>query len=127
MKSHTGVLCTLGTSAFYTKSTTQKINTTSSYEADLVALSKGLQQSLRSRTFFAGQGFDPPPITVYQDNQSTIKLIERRRPASEQSRHINIGYFWLHDLIKRGIIVVKYCPTSACLRMTARSPSRAPS
>ena len=45
MKSHTGVICTLGTGAFYTKSTAQKINTTSSCEAELVALSKGLQRS----------------------------------------------------------------------------------
>ena len=115
MKSHTGVLCTLGTGAFYTKSTAQKINTTSSCEAKLVALSKGLQQSLWSRTFLAGQGFVPPSITAYQDNQSTIKLIERGRPAAEQSRHINIGYFWLHDLIKRGILVIKYCPTLSML------------
>ena len=39
-------MATLGTGAFYTKSTTQKINTTSSCEAELVALAKGLQQSL---------------------------------------------------------------------------------
>ena len=115
MKSHTGVLCTLGTGAFYTKSTSQKINTTSSCEAELVALAKGLQQTIWSRTFLSAQGFDTPPITVYQDNQSTIKLIERGRPSAEQSRHINIGYFWLNDLIKRGIVVIKYCPTLSML------------
>ena len=101
MKSHTGGSCTLGTGAFYTKSTSLKINTTSSCEAELVVLAKGLQQSLWSRTFHAGQGFDTPAITVYQNNQSTRKLIERGRPAAEQSRHINIGYFWIHDLIKQ--------------------------
>ena len=61
MKSHTGVLCTLGTGAFYSKSTSQKINTTSSCEAELVALAKGLQQAIWSRTFLAAQGFDTPP------------------------------------------------------------------
>ena len=45
-KSHTGVFTTLGRGAVYTKSTTQKIKTTSSCEAELVAVSKGLQQSL---------------------------------------------------------------------------------
>ena len=104
-----------GIGAFYIKSTSQKINTTSSCEAELVALSKGLQQSLWSRTFLAGLGFDSPPITVHQDNQSPIKFVERGRPAAEQSRHINIGYFWLHDLIKRGILVIKYCPTLSML------------
>ena len=98
-------------SAAGTNPTTQKINTTSSCEAELVGLAKGLQQTLWARTFLIGQGFATPPITIYQDNQSTIKLVERGRPAAEQSRHINIGYFWIHDLIKRGVVTVKFCPT----------------
>ena len=115
MKSRIGVRCTLGTGALYTKSTAQKINTTSSCEADLVALAKGLQQTLWARTFLIGQGLITPPITIYQDNQSTIKLIERGHPAAEQSRHINIGYFWIHDLIKQGVVTVKFCPTLSML------------
>jgi hypothetical protein len=110
-KSHTEVMATLGTGAFYTKSTTQKINTTSSCEAELVALAKGLQQSLWTRTFLMAQGLRVPPILVYQDNQSTIKLIERGRPAAEQTRHIDIGYFWLTDLLARSVITIEYCPT----------------
>jgi hypothetical protein len=110
-KSHTGVLATMGRGAFYTKSTAQKINTTSSCEAELVALAKGLQQSLWARSFLTAQGVMTPPIRVYQDNQSTIKLIEKGRPNAEQSRHIDIGYFWLTDLIKRGVLLITYCPT----------------
>lgn len=110
-KSHTGVFVTLGTGALYTKSTTQRINTTSSCEAELVAISKGLQQSLWARSFMAHQGFTMPPLIVYQDNQSTVKLLQRGRPAAEQTRHIEIGYFWLSDLILRGIITITYCPT----------------
>ena len=57
------------------------------------------------------QGFTMPPLVVYQDNQSTVKLLQRGRPAAEQTRHIEIGYFWLSDLILRGIITITYCPT----------------
>lgn len=110
-KSHSGTLATLGHGAYYTKSTTQKLNTTSSCEAELVALSKGLQQGLWSQAFLTAQGFPPTPILVYQDNQSTIKLIERGRPGAEQSRHINIGFFWLSNLLTRGLIKIIYCPT----------------
>ena len=46
MKSHSGTAITLGYGAYYTKSTAQKLNTTSSCEAELVALSKGMQQAL---------------------------------------------------------------------------------
>ena len=82
-KSHTGVFTTLGRGAVYTKSTTQKINTTSSCEAELVAVSKGLQQSLWAQSFMTYQGLSMPPLLVYQDNQSTVKLLQRGRPAAE--------------------------------------------
>ena len=50
-------------------------------------------------------------MTLYQDNISTFKLIDNGRANSELTRHINIGYFWAHDLIHRGIINVTYRPT----------------
>ena len=50
MKSHTGVCISLGTGCFYAKPTGQKINTTSSCQAELVAAAKGLQQSIYSRS-----------------------------------------------------------------------------
>jgi hypothetical protein len=83
-------MTTLGRGAMYTKSTTQKINTTSSCESELVALSKGLQQTIWFRFFLVSQGYKNTQITAYQDNKSTIKLIEKGRPAAEQSRHIDI-------------------------------------
>ena len=44
-KSRSGVNISLGRGVIYSKSTVQKINTTSSCQAELVALAKGLQQS----------------------------------------------------------------------------------
>ena len=122
MKSHSGTAITLGHGAYYTKSTSQKLNTTSSCEAELVALSKGMQQALWSQAFIEGQGGAKRPIKVYQDNQSTIKLIERGRPGAVQSRHINIGYFWLNDLITRGLITLIYCPTKLMIANTLSKP-----
>jgi hypothetical protein len=110
-KSHTGVYATLGKGGFYTKSTCQKINITSSCETEIVALAKGLQQSIWSRSFIIAQGVPPFPISVYQDNQAAIKLIERGRLAAEQTRHIDIGFFWVSDLVERGIIDIVFCPT----------------
>ena len=52
-----------------------------------------------------------PQIIVNQDNQSTIKLISNRKSNSELTRHIQIGYYWVKDLIDRGLITVVYCPT----------------
>jgi hypothetical protein len=114
-RSHTGVYVTLGQGGMYTKSTMQKINTTSSCESEIVALAKGMQQSLWARNFLAQQGFPSLPVQVYQDNQAAIQLIERGRPAAEQTRHIEIGYFWVADLALRGHIVIEFCPTLAMI------------
>ena len=111
MRSHSGVCISLGRGVYYSKSTAQKLNTTSSCEAELVALSKGMQQSLWSSYFIEEQGYPRSPISVLQDNQSTVKLIENGRPTSELSRHIRIGYFWLHDLLVKKTIRLIYCPT----------------
>ena len=115
MKSHSGVCITLGTGAYYSKSTTQKLNTTSSCEAELVALAKGLQQSLWSSYFIENQGYPNVPVTVLQDNQSTIRLVENGGPTSELSRHIRIGFFWMRDLLIKNIISVVYCPTDSII------------
>ena len=111
MRSHSGVCVTLGVGVFYSKSTAQKLNTTSSCHSEAVALAKCLQQSLWSQYLIEGQGYPATPITVFQDNQSTIKLMENGRPTSELTRHIRIGYFWVHDLIIKKIIKLVYCPT----------------
>lgn len=81
--------------------------------AELVALSKGLQQSLWSSYFIENQGYPASTITVFQDNQSIIKLVENGRP--QLSRHIRIGYFWLHDLILKKSIKLVYCPTEVMI------------
>jgi hypothetical protein len=39
------------------------------------------------------------------------KLVENARPTSVLSRHIRIGYFWIHDLLTKNIIKILYCPT----------------
>ena len=111
MRSHSGTCTTLGTGMFHCKSTMQKTNATSSCHSELIALSKGLNQSLWICSFLEAQGYPRMPVTVYQDNLSTIKLVENGRSNSELTRHIAIGYFWVHDLIKRDLIMLKYCST----------------
>ena len=90
-KSHTGVCSTLGRGMWHCKSTAQKLNTTSSTEAELVGVAKGIRQSLWAANFLAHQGYPRQPVEVLQDNLSTIKLIEKGRSTSELTRHIDLG------------------------------------
>jgi len=113
MKSHTGCLIKVGEegSPVFCKSAKQHIVSRSSTEAELIALSDSASQVIWVREFMIQQGFDLAPATIFQDNMSTISLITNGRAKAEQSRHINIRYFWLKDRIVAKDVQIKHMPT----------------
>jgi hypothetical protein len=42
---------------------------------------------------------------------STMDLIDKGKPTSSRSRHIELKDFWLHEKQDRGEIVIQYLPT----------------
>ena len=110
MKSHTGCLVTLGAGSIYAKSGTQKLNTKSSTEAELVGMSDSGDQIIWTRNFLSALSYNMPPATIYQDNMSAIQLIKNGRSNSEKTT-TDIKYFFLHDRILHGDICVKYMNT----------------
>ena len=99
MKSHSGTTMSMGKGAVIASSRKQKINTRSSTEAELVAVDDNAAIVLWTRHFVLAQGYTPR-IEVLQDNQSTIKLHENGRWSShKRTRHINVKYFFMKDLI----------------------------
>ena len=88
----------LGSGAFYTKSSKQKINTKSSTEAELVGASDMVGQMLWTARFLQSQGYDVKNSLLHQDNQSAI-LLERNGQLSsgQQTKHINVKYFFIKD------------------------------
>ena len=116
MKSHTGVLMSIGKGCTYTASNKQKLNTKSSTEAELVAVDDAMGQVLWTRHFLAAQGIPVPATTIYQDNKSTILLAENgRASSSKRTRHINVRYYFVTDKIKKGEVKVAFCPTTNML------------
>ena len=58
------------------------------------------------------QGYVVESTIFYQDNQSAILLEKNGRSScSEKSRHINIRYFFIKDVLRREKITVAHCPT----------------
>ena len=103
---------TLGKGAAYAASTRQKINTTSSTEAETVAIHEMLPQILWTRYFLEAQGYGVEDSVIYQDNQSAILLAKNGRgSSSKRTRHINIRYFFVTDRIASKEVKVEYCPT----------------
>ena len=67
-------------------------------------------------TLQEAQGYEIKENILYQDNKSTILLLENgKRSSSKRTRALNIRYFFLPDQIERGNLKVVYCPTGAMI------------
>ena len=110
-KGHTGVCITIGSGFFYVSSTKQKIVSKSSTEAELVGVSDGLSQVIWVRNFLIAQGIELGPAIVWQDNKSTIAMIDKGRSTSSRTKHISIRYFFITDRVKAGEVSLQYKPT----------------
>jgi hypothetical protein len=99
-KSHSGLYVALGEGPIFVRSTKQRIVTKSSTEAELVSRSDGCSQVIWSREFLIHQNYDLTTATVYEDNKSTIALIQKGKSTSNRTRHINVRYYFVKDRVK---------------------------
>ena len=112
MRGHTGAGLTMGRGYPISASTKQKLNTRSSTESELVGVDDLMPSILWTRQFLEAQGYGVRENIVLQDNRSAI-LLEKNGKASSSKRtkHINIRYFFVTDMIKKGKMSVEWCPT----------------
>ena len=112
MKSHTGIVFTLGKGSIISGSTKQKVNSRSSTEAEMNAVDEKLSKIIRTKKFLESQGFKIKLNIIFQDNTSTIKLQENGKVSSgKRTRHFDIKLFYITDLISRDEVLVEYCPS----------------
>ena len=105
-----------GRGAIICKSTKQKLNTKRSTEAELVGASDVLPINIWLDMFLGAQGYFLKENAFAQDNQSTMKLeMNGRRSCGQQSRHIDIRFFFIKDRIDSGNMNIVYCPTEEML------------
>jgi hypothetical protein len=113
MKSHTGSNMTLGRGCIVSICTKQKTNSRSSTEAELISLDDILSKVLWTRRFIEAQGIKVTMNVIYRDNTSSMKLEEGgRQSCGKRTRHFDIKYFYITDLIKRKEVSIQYRPTN---------------
>mmetsp|Transcript_5988 Transcript_5988/g.9150 ORF Transcript_5988/g.9150 Transcript_5988/m.9150 type:complete len:149 (-) Transcript_5988:648-1094(-) len=89
-----------------------KINTRSSTECELVSVFDNMPTILWTIYFLEEQGYPVKPVTIHQDNMSTMLLENTGRgSSSKRMQHINIRYFFVTDQVKKNHVRVAYCPT----------------
>ena len=105
-----------GTGVFNEKSTKQRINALSSTESEFVGNSEYIPNNIWMENFLRELGYNLRTNKLFQDNQSTIKMLKNgRRSCSSRSKHIGVRYFFIKDRIDNGTIDVEYCPTEIML------------
>ena len=111
-RSHTGGCMSWGWGVLLTKCQKQKLNTKSSTEGEIVGVSDFLPNVIWTRMFLQAQGIVLQENIVYQDNQSSMKILKNgKRSSSQKTKHMDNRYFWIKDRTKSEGIQVEYCPT----------------
>jgi antitoxin component of MazEF toxin-antitoxin module len=92
----------------------QKTVTTSSTEAELLALTYATKETIWWRRFFKHIGFNPGhELTVHCDNLQTIRLLTKEnQKLATKLRHIDIHQHWLRQEVQAGRIQVNWLPTN---------------
>ena len=112
MRSHTGAVMTLGNGAIISDSTKQKVNARSSTESEMIAADDMISKILWTKRFLEAQGHQVKANIVYQDNSSAMKLeMNGKASSGKRTRHFDIKFFYITDLIKRKEMEVRFCPT----------------
>ena len=111
-RGHTGGIMSGGIGILHHKSSKQKLNTKSSTETEVVGASDYITYTLWMKRFLNEQGYKVNRTIYYQDNKSAMKLESNGwRSKGEKSRHIDIRYFFIQDVLKREKIDLIHCKT----------------
>ena len=110
-KSTSGQLFRLGDCTISWRSKKQSIIALSSTEAEYVALCSAAQETTWLRRMLHGIRMQQvTPTTVYEDNQGCTALA--RNPKDHpRTKHIEVKYHFIRDMIARKRMDVIYCPT----------------
>jgi hypothetical protein len=101
---------TMGKGAISGRSTKQKVNSRSSMESELIGVDDKIAKVLWTKRFLEWQEFLVKLNSIYQDNTSTIKLERNGKESSgKRTRHFDIKYFYVTDLVSRDEVEIEYC------------------
>lgn len=91
------------------KATKQKTVTTSSTEAELLALTITAKEYLWWIRLFKNLNFDIERPIILCDNQQTLRLLQKETPKlATRLKHVDIHQFWLRQEVQKGTIKVEW-------------------
>ena len=113
LKSHSACNLSIGDAAFVSNnSTCQSIITKSSTEAELVCVSDNANRLIHLVWFMTAQGHKQHAAIIYQDNMSSMALLQKGRSTSTKSKHIAVRFFWIKEQLDSGLVQLQFKPTA---------------
>jgi hypothetical protein len=90
------------------RSTLQPIVARSTAESEYVAMAEAAGEAMYVRQLLRELGHDVVgPIVIYEDNQTAKRMAEEI--ATKRSRHIDVRYHYVRELVRRGAVVIQDC------------------
>jgi hypothetical protein len=114
-KSTSGYLFKLAGGTICHKSVKQKLVTTSTTEAEYVALTYAAKEATWLQRLLHQLGCnanDTHPILIYGDNEPSVKLLHAEG-HHERTKHVDIYYHYIRDRVKDGHLKVEHVCTTA--------------
>ena len=110
-KSYSGFIFFIGNCPVSWESRKQSCVALSSTEAEYVALSEASKEAVFLRNLLMEIGYsNGDAVVLHVDNQGAEKLATN--PVyHKRTKHIDIRYHHVRDIVKNNEIVLKYCPT----------------
>jgi hypothetical protein len=116
-KSSDGYVFTLYGGPIDWKASKQRTVTTSSTEAELLALSNAAKEMIWWNRLFQAIRFNTQiPLSIQSDNQQTIRLLTAATfKLSTRLRHVDIHQHWLRQEVQQGTIHIEWVPTASMI------------
>ncbi|THC87359.1 hypothetical protein EYZ11_013195 [Aspergillus tanneri] len=113
-KSTEGLLCKLYGGPIDWRASKQRTVTTSTTEAELLAISEAAKSIFWWKRLFNAIDFDPEHcISIQCDNRQTIGLLTKEDPMFRTKlRHVDVHGHWLRQEVQNGNIHVQWVPTA---------------
>ena len=90
------------------KQSTVALSTT---EAEYIALTSAAQEAVWLRALLKDLGFEQEsPTVISEDNQSAIAIAKNYK-VTARTKHIDVRYHFIKELIDKYFITILYCPT----------------
>lgn len=114
-RSYTGFAIKLGENIVHWEARKQKCIALSSCESEYLALCDVTKDLCFIRNFLSEifTELKLHSILVYNDNQSAHKLLTSKEYCHKRTKHIDIRYHFIKDLVETNFIVIKYLNTES--------------